>query len=62
MFLFSNDLTPNGETRPLPSPCRLLSLPVFGKASYACADGMRNILMGRSIFERISQLGCAWGS
>jgi hypothetical protein len=62
MFLFSNDLTPNDEYRPRPSRQRLLFLPVCDKASYAYADGMRNILMGRSIFERIPQLGCAWGS
>jgi hypothetical protein len=62
MFLFSNDLMSNGEHRPLLSQRQLLSLPVCAKASYACADGMRNIRMGRSIFERLSLLGCAWGS
>jgi hypothetical protein len=62
MFLFSSDLMPNGACRPPPSPERPLSLPAFDKASYACAGGMRNVLTGRSMFERISQLGCAWGS
>ncbi|GLR95642.1 hypothetical protein GCM10007858_32780 [Bradyrhizobium liaoningense] len=62
MFLFSSDLMPNGACRPPPSPERPLSLPASDKASYACAGGMRNVLTGRSMFERISQLGCAWGS
>jgi hypothetical protein len=60
MFLFSSDLMPNGECRP--SPERILSLPASDKASYACARGMRAILTNRSMFERISQLGYAWGS
>jgi hypothetical protein len=62
MFLSLSDLMPSGECRPSPSPERPLSLPASDKASYACAGGMRNILTGRSIFERISQLGCALGS
>jgi len=62
MFLFSNDLTPNGETWPLPWPEPLLFLPASAEASYACAHGMRNILMGRALFECLSQLGRAWGS
>jgi hypothetical protein len=62
MFLFSNDLMPNGEAWPLPWPELPLFLPASAEASYACAHGMRSILVSRASFECLSQLGRAWGS
>jgi hypothetical protein len=67
MSLFLNDLISNGGRRSMTSPrqsaprCSLF-LPARDKASFACADGMRNIFTCHSIFERTLQLGYAWGS
>jgi hypothetical protein len=60
MFPFSDDLTPNREHWPLPQ--RSPFLPASGAASYACASDVRNMLAGRSMFERASRPGCAWAS